>query len=96
MATINVIPDDKIEALLPETMVIRVIAPAKDGTSYSTEVMNPLGHQDNPMDDPHIDQHFLTFAAPVLGKECDREALNAWCHVDNAAAVSQLLSLLNL
>jgi hypothetical protein len=30
------VPDDKIEALLPKTTVIRVIAPAKDGTSYST------------------------------------------------------------
>jgi hypothetical protein len=48
------------------------------------------------MDDPHIDQRFLTFAAPAIGKECGREALNAWWHVDNAATVSQLLRLLNL
>jgi 2-methylcitrate dehydratase PrpD len=96
MAKIKVIPDDSIEALLPEKTFIRVAATANDGTSYSVEVMNPLGHPDNPMEDPHIEKKFLTLAEPVIGKERGRVALGSWWCVDDAADVSRLLKLLDL
>ena len=96
MAKIKVIPDDRIEALLPEKTLIRVIAIPNNGASYSVEVVNPLGHPDNPMGDPHIEEKFLTLGEPVIGKERCRAALDAWWRVDNAQNVSQLIQLLDL
>jgi 2-methylcitrate dehydratase len=96
MAKIKVIPDDDIEALLPEKTLIRVFATANNGTRYSVEVMNPLGHPNNPMNDSDIEKKFLILAEPVIGEKRSREALNAWWRVDDAADVSELLKMLDL
>ena len=96
MAKIRVIPDDKIEALLPEKTLMRAVATANNGASYSVEVINPLGHPDNPMEPPHTEEKFLTLAEPVIGKERSRAALDGWWHIDDAKDVRQLLQLLDL
>ena len=96
MAKIRVIPDDNIEALLPDKTLLRVVATASNGASYSVEVTNPLGHPDNPMEDPDIEKKFLTLAEPVIGTARSRAALDAWWHVDDAEDVSRLLQLLDL
>ena len=75
---------------------MRVVASANDGSNYSVEVINPLGHPDNPMEDPDIEKKFLTLAEPVIGTERSRAALDAWWHVDDAKDVRQLLQLLDL
>ena len=62
MAKIKVIPDEAIEALLPEKTLIRVIATTLDGARHSVEVVNPLGHPDNPMQDRHIEEKFMALA----------------------------------
>ena len=69
MAKIKVIPDEAIEALLPEKTVIRVIATTLDGTRHAVEVVNPLGHPDNPMQDQHIEEKFMALVEPVLGRD---------------------------
>ena len=96
MTKIKVIPDDSIEALLPGKTLIRVKASSIGGASYFVEVANPLGHPDNPMEDPHIEEKFLALAEPVLGKERSRSALDGWWRVEAAQDVSQLIQLLDL
>jgi 2-methylcitrate dehydratase len=91
MAKIKVTVDEEIERVLAETVILRVRVTARDGTRYDAEVINPLGHPDNPMRDEHINQKFLGLAEPVLGERRSREALDAWWHV---AGWEELLPLL--
>jgi len=96
MAKIKVIPDESIEALLPEKTLIRVVATTIDGTRHSVEVVNPLGHPDNPMQDQHIEEKFMVLAEPVLGRERCRAALDRWWRVRDAEDVSKLIQMLDL
>ncbi len=95
MQKIKVIPDDAIEALLPQKTLIRVAAKTEDGTSHVVEIANPLGHPDNPMQDSHIEEKFLALAEPVLGDRA-RAALRDWWRVQDAADVGDLIQLLDL
>jgi 2-methylcitrate dehydratase len=96
MAKIKVTPDDSIEALLPAKTVIRAVATTLDGTRHTVEVVNPLGHPDNPMQDRHIEEKFLALAERVLGRERSRTALDSWWNVRNAPDISQLIQLLDV
>jgi 2-methylcitrate dehydratase len=96
MARIKVIPDDSIEALLPAKTVIRVSATAIDGTRHTVEVVNPLGHPDNPMQDRHIEEKFTALAAPVLGQQRCRTALDSWWSVRDAKNIGELIQLVDI
>jgi len=96
MAKIKVIPDDPIEALLPEKTLIRVVATTLDGARHAVEVVNPLGHPDNPMQDRHIEEKFMALAEPVLGQERCRIALDRWWRVRDSGDISQLIQMLDL
>ena len=69
MSKIKVIPDDRIEALLPQKTFMRVVATTLDGRQPVVEVSNPLGHPDNPMQDRHIEEkiYFLSRAGAGQG-----------------------------
>jgi 2-methylcitrate dehydratase PrpD len=96
MAKIKVIPDEAIEALLPEKTLIRVVAMNLDGTRHTVEVVNPLGHPDNPMQDRHIEEKFMALAEPVLGQERCRTTLDRWWQVRDSGDISQLIQMLDL
>jgi 2-methylcitrate dehydratase len=95
MQKIKVIPDDAIEALLPQKTLVRVVATTNDGTRHAIEIVNPLGHPDNPMQDSHIEEKFFALAEPVLGGR-SRAALQRWWQVQDAADVGELIQLLDL
>ena len=96
MAKIKVIPDDSIEAMLPAKTLIRAVAITTDGSRHAVEIVNPLGHPDNPMQDRHVEEKFIALTGPVLGPERCRNALNQWWRVSDAEDVGQLLQLLDL
>jgi 2-methylcitrate dehydratase len=96
MAKIKVIPDDSIEAMLPAKTLIRVVAMTVDGRRHTVEIVNPLGHPDNPMQDRHVEEKFMALAEPVLGPERCRSALNHWWRVSDVEDVGRLLQLLDL
>jgi 2-methylcitrate dehydratase PrpD len=96
MTKIKVIPDESIEALLPEKTLIRVIATTLDGTRHAVEVVNPLGHPDNPMQDQHIEEKFIALVEPVLGRGRCRTVLARWWRVRDAEEVSGLIQLLEI
>ena len=95
MQKIKVIADEAIEALLPQKTLMRVVATEDDGTRHSVEIVNPLGHPDNPMQDGHIDEKFLALAEPVLGQRA-RTALSRWRRVQEPPDVGDLIQLLDL
>ena len=96
MAKIKVIADDSIEAMLPAKTMIRVVATTLDGRRHTVEIVNPLGHPDNPMQDRHVEEKFMALAEPVLGPERCRSALNQWWRVSDTEDVSRLLQSLDL
>jgi 2-methylcitrate dehydratase len=96
MQKIKVIADDAIEALLPAKTLMRVVATSSSGVQHTVQVVNPLGHPDNPMLDRHIEDKFAALAEPVLGKERCRQALERWWRIHDAADVGALIGLLDL
>ena len=57
MSKIKVTVDDALEAMLPR-MVLRVVATTMTARSHSVEIVDPLGHPDNPMQDKDIEEKF--------------------------------------
>ncbi len=96
MAKITVTADPEIEAMLPETMAIRVIARTTDGAAHEVEIKNPLGHPNNPMQDSDIEEKFLTLGEPVIGPERCRKALDGWWQVSEASDLRPLIDLLDI
>ncbi|MBT5050294.1 MAG: MmgE/PrpD family protein [Rhodospirillaceae bacterium] len=92
---ITVTTDPDIEAMLPK-MIIRAIARTKDGATHEVEVINPLGHPDNPMQDSHIEAKFRAQAEPVLGAERCSAALKAWWRLGEASDLRPLIGLLDI
>lgn len=96
MQKIKVTVDDVIEALPTEKTMLRVLATMNDGTRHTIEIVNPLGHPDNPMQDQHIEEKFMALAEPVLGQDRGRKALEAWWCVQDAPDVAALMDLLDI
>lgn len=96
MAKIKVIPDDAIEALLPEKVLLRVVATTDEGTRHTCEVVNPLGHPDNPMQDRDIEEKFTALAEPVLGSVRSRAAWQGWRGIAASPDVAALMNLLDV
>lgn len=95
MNKIKVIADDAIEALLPKVRM-RVEAIAKNGARHTVEIVNPLGHPDNPMRDTHIEEKFCALVEPVLGGGRCRAALQGWWKVHESDDVGALIRLLDI
>ncbi len=96
MAKIKVTVDERIEGLPPEKTMIRVTATSTGGATQTVEVINPLGHPDNPMQDGDIDEKFAALAEPVMGKDRCRTALEGWWNAADADDLRPLIKLLDL
>jgi 2-methylcitrate dehydratase len=96
MARIRVTPDQEIDALLPATDLLRVRARTVDGATHALEIVNPLGHPANPMNDGHIEEKFRRLAEPVLGPERCDSILRHWWAFEEVTDVSAALDLLDL
>jgi 2-methylcitrate dehydratase len=96
MAKVKVIADEAIEALSPEKTVIRVVATTLDGATHRVEVVNPLGHPDNPMQDQHIEEKFIALAEPALGEQRCKTAVQRWWQVQTAEDMRALIQLLDI
>jgi 2-methylcitrate dehydratase len=96
MKKITVTVDDEIEAVQKEKVILRVACRIKDGSVQETEIVNPLGHPDNPMGDDDIRAKFHALADPVMGEARAAEALDGWWNVRTAANLDPLYALLDL
>ena len=96
MAKIKVTVDDEIERLIAEKVVLRTRVTTLDGTTHDVEVVNPLGHPDNPMDDEAIREKFSLLAGPVLGQKRCNETLDLWWRMPEALDLRALLDAVEL
>ncbi len=83
MNKIKVAQDDEIEAMWPSTVMMRVEAADRLGKRHSIEVVNPLGHERNPMRDADVRRKFMALSGPVLGDERAAAALDQWWCVED-------------
>ena len=95
MGKLKVIVDDTLEAMLPR-MVLRITATTTDGKQHSVEIVDPLGHPDNPMQDKDIEDKFSAMAEPVLGAGRSRSALDAFWNAGAAGNIGALFAMLDL
>jgi 2-methylcitrate dehydratase len=95
MAKLEVTVDDALEAMLPR-MVLRVTVTTTDGKEHKVEIVDPIGHPDNPMQDKDIEAKFSTMAEPVLGAQRCGRALDALWNVREADDVGALFAMLDL
>jgi 2-methylcitrate dehydratase len=96
MKRITVRVDDELEAAFPAVITMRVTARTKDQRERTVEIVNPRGHEDNPVTDVEVAAKFARLARPVYGEERTAEILAGWRGVATAERVSDLVDLLVL
>jgi 2-methylcitrate dehydratase PrpD len=60
-----------------------------------SEIVNPKGHPDNPMNDADVEDKFTALAEPRIGAARCRVALDRWWQVDAAPDMADLIGLLD-
>jgi 2-methylcitrate dehydratase len=96
MQKIRVTVADDIEAMMPDGMGFRLTITMKDGTAHTSEIIDPKGHPNNPMQDDDIEAKFRAMAEPVYGAaRCDA-ALAGWWGMRDATDLRPLIALLDI
>lgn len=93
MNRIEVAVDDSITAEFPDVIRLRLLATDEDGIEHRVEVVNPLGHELNPISRAGIDEKFTRLTAPRLGRPAVETALEYWWSIDDRS-VDEGLDLL--
>jgi 2-methylcitrate dehydratase len=95
MAKVSVQVDDDLEEKFPETVVLRATAKTRAGAEHRVEIVNPLGHEDNPLTPAQFSAKFMGLAQPSLGAVRSTETLQALLEIAEAEDVRTTLNLLN-
>ena len=96
MQKIRVTVADDIEAMMPDGMGFRLTVTLKDGSSHTSEIVNPKGHPLNPMQDADIEAKFRAMAEPVYGRDRCDAALAGWWGMKDATDLRPLIALLDI
>jgi 2-methylcitrate dehydratase len=94
MAKISVRQDPEIDKRFPEVVVMRVTATGTDGSTHEIEVVNPKGHDRNPMTDADVGVKFRTLAEPVLGVAGAATAWSRWQSIRQAPSLTPAMDAL--
>ena len=81
MRKISVRIADDAEKAYPDDVVTRFLVTEVDGGHRSVEVLNPPGHEKNPMTPEQVTEKFLRLATPHLGAERAAAAATYWTTV---------------
>ncbi len=82
LITVRVV--DEFEKDFPRVVGMRVSAKDRAGKSYEVTVVNPLGHEDNPVSAKELAGKFARLCEPRLGKRRTAAALKQWQHIEKA------------
>ncbi|MCW5603234.1 MAG: MmgE/PrpD family protein [Burkholderiales bacterium] len=83
MNLITVHIDDEFEKQFPQVVSMRVVAKDRAGKSYEVTVINPLGHEDNPVSAQDLADKFTRLCEPRLGRRRAAAALKRWQGMEN-------------
>ncbi len=87
MNRVTVRIDDAFEKDFPRVVHMRMTAKDRAGKTYQAYVVNPLGHEDNPVSAAELATKFLRLAEPRLGRNRAASALELWQNIEKAANV---------
>ena len=87
MNLVEVRVNEDFEKDFPRTVRMRVTAKDRAGRTYEVSIVNPVGHENNPVSDKELAGKFLRQCAPRLGEERAVDALAVWRGIDEQAAV---------
>ncbi len=85
MNRVTVCIDDKFEKEFPRVVSMRLVAKDHGGKSYEVTVVNPLGHEDNPVSSAELATKFLRLCEPRLGEGRAKAALTLWQNIETMA-----------
>ncbi len=88
--------DDEIEAAMPKTIRMRISAQDTSGRSYEVDIVNPPGHEDNPLSPEDLAAKFTRLCEPALGRERTAAALARWQDIAAAGDVKQAFDTLDV
>jgi 2-methylcitrate dehydratase len=91
MKRITVSVDDEIEKQMPKIMRMRVTATDRAGKSYEVDIVNPRGHEDNPMSEDDVAAKFQRQCEPLLGAARTQAAMVQWRHVEAVSDLARAL-----
>jgi len=96
MNVISVRVDDEIQKEYPRTVRMRVSAKDRSGRSYEVEIVNPLGHEHNPVSAKELATKFVRLCEPRLGKHRTSAALKRWQKIETATSTKSAFDAVNL
>jgi 2-methylcitrate dehydratase PrpD len=66
---------------------VRLIAKDRSGRSHEVNIVNPVGHDENPFSEEELAGKFRRLCEPVLGERRTTAALTQWRNIETAANV---------
>jgi 2-methylcitrate dehydratase len=96
MNKVKVHVDEKFEKEFPRVVSMRLVAIDHDGKSYESVVVNPLGHEDNPVSSADLATKFMRLCETRLGKEKASAALAKWQAIETSENVKREFDLLTV
>jgi 2-methylcitrate dehydratase len=96
MRRITVRIGEDAEKLYPDDVLVRFLVTDVDGGHSAVEVLNPPGHEKNPMTPAQVTEKFERLVAPHVGGERARAAAGFWTQVNSAADLRHGFELLAL
>ena len=78
---------EDMEKDYPRVIKMRVVARDKSGKSYEVNIVNPVGHEDNPVSDKELATKFRRLCEPRLGKRRTTAALKQWQNIETVTNV---------
>jgi len=85
---------DEFEKEFPRVVGMRVVATDKAGKTHEVTVVNPLGHEDNPVSAKDLADKFTRLAQPRLGKRRTQSVLRQWQALESEADMGKVFDAL--
>jgi 2-methylcitrate dehydratase len=94
MNRVSVRIDDAFEKQFPRVVSMRVTVKDRSGKSHQASIVNPLGHEDNPVSAKDLGDKFMRLCEPRLGRDGANRALEQWSNLERMADVGSAFDAL--
>lgn len=73
--------DDELQEAFPDTIMLRATARTTDGREHEVEIINPRGHEENPVTTVELADKFTRLVEPVCGSDRTATAMDLWTRI---------------
>lgn len=95
MKIISVRVDDEMNSQFPHTIQMRAVATDKIGKEHDVHIINPVGHESNPLSAYDLAQKFDRLCTPVLGALRARQARKFWGELKAEQSIDEGFDLIS-